>query len=247
MSEEKLKIVIDIVKWIIGSVVLVIVTTIIDTGFKEREMAIKEMAKFDSYIDMVTSADKLVERKRLAQFFKTMTISKDVQARWSDYYEIVSKEYDDTLAVRVAKQDTLNLLLKKPMKNETDSQKIQQIQQDINGLNYQLISNISPTNAVQIKNINIATAHEQVGYEALKDGDFKTAADNFKAAEDNYPTLHNNYELSRLLAKKSDELSKAVTEEEKQNILAATYDTILKNYTYKMPLDVKQNLKRKIK
>lgn len=246
MTEERLKIWIDVLKWLIGSVVLVIVTTIIDKGFKEREMVIKEMAKYDTYIDMVTSADKLVERRKLAQFFKTMTLNEDVQLRWSDYYDLVNKEYEDTLASRNAKLDTLNNYLSKPIKTEEDSQKIEEIQKDINNINYQITSNVTASNAFQLNKIKTASIFENEGYDALKKEDFSTAAEKFKAAETTYPTLHSNYEIGKLLTKSNEELQKAATQPEKEIIKKEAIQNILQNYNYKMPPDVKIELQKKI-
>lgn len=104
MTDERLKIWIDFFKWAVVSVGLVIVTTIIDTGFKERETSLNELEVFGQYVEIITDTENLEKRRILAQYFTHVTPSDSLRARWKEYYEVIRLEYKDKLAIRTQKK-----------------------------------------------------------------------------------------------------------------------------------------------
>ena len=64
-----LKIWIDFFKWFVVSVAIVIMTKIIDSGFKDRELGIQELNEYGRYVELITDYNKVAERRLLAQFF----------------------------------------------------------------------------------------------------------------------------------------------------------------------------------
>jgi hypothetical protein len=66
MTKDK---VIDLIKWSISSVAIVLVTLIIDTGFRERSTGIQEMQVYDKYVDIILKADNIEQRWKLCEYF----------------------------------------------------------------------------------------------------------------------------------------------------------------------------------
>ena len=96
---EKFKYKVEIFKWIIGSVVLVIVTTIIDWGFKDRAAGLQELQQYDKYAtELIVMNDNLKNKRMLAQYFSTVTPSEKLRAGWKLYFDQVDKEYQKLLA-----------------------------------------------------------------------------------------------------------------------------------------------------
>lgn len=84
----------DLVKWFIGSVVLVIVTLIVDKGFRERSAGIQEMQAFDRYVEIILKADNIEERWKLTEFFSTVTPTDRLREKWISYKNIIAPDYN---------------------------------------------------------------------------------------------------------------------------------------------------------
>lgn len=84
---------IDLIKWFVGSVVLVVVTLIIDTGFRKREAEIQEMQVYDKYVDIILSADNIEQRWKLSQYFSIVSPSERFRERWSAYKDTIQSDY----------------------------------------------------------------------------------------------------------------------------------------------------------
>lgn len=93
MNYEKFKFLIELAKWFIGSVVLVIVTVIIDKGFKERSAGIQEMQAYDKYVDIILEADNIEERWKLSEYFAIVTPTDRLRERWVAYKDSIEEDY----------------------------------------------------------------------------------------------------------------------------------------------------------
>lgn len=105
-DNEKLKLYIDLIKWFIGSVVIVIVTLIIESSFKERTAGLQEMQAFNGYVETILKANNIEERWKLSEFFSTVTPTDRLRNRWIIYKESISEDY---LAFRTLKQEEFRL------------------------------------------------------------------------------------------------------------------------------------------
>lgn len=85
--------IIELIKWFIGSVVLVVITLIIDTGFREREAEVREMQVYDKYVDIILSADNIEQRWKLSQYFSIVTPSDRLRQRWIAYKDTIQADY----------------------------------------------------------------------------------------------------------------------------------------------------------
>ena len=101
---EKYKYKVELFKWLIGSVALVVMTTIIDWGFKDRAAGLQELEQYDKYAtELIVLNNDPVKKRMLAQFFSKVTPSEKLRQGWEKYYLEVNAEYrkflrDDSIA-----------------------------------------------------------------------------------------------------------------------------------------------------
>ncbi len=62
---EKFKYVVDLIKWFIVSVALVIMTTIIDSGFRDRAAGIQEIQQYDKYVTDLIVLNKEIKTQAI--------------------------------------------------------------------------------------------------------------------------------------------------------------------------------------
>jgi hypothetical protein len=100
---EKYKYKVEIVKWIISSVVLVTITTIIDWGFRDRAAGLQEIQQYDKYTtELLILNDNPKNKRMLAQYFSNVIPSEKLRDGWKSYYKEVNEEYKDLI-----KQDSI--------------------------------------------------------------------------------------------------------------------------------------------
>lgn len=93
MDNERLKLYLDFGKFFLGTFLIGIITFAVKSGFESREIAIKESEQIGKYVEIALRED-IGTRKRFAEYFKTVTISDRYRTRWTNYYELVKKEFD---------------------------------------------------------------------------------------------------------------------------------------------------------
>ena len=86
---EKYKFNVELLKWFIGSVVLVVATIIIDRGYRERTAGIQEMEVYDKYVDVILKADNIEERWKLTEYFSVVTPTERLRERWILYRDTI--------------------------------------------------------------------------------------------------------------------------------------------------------------
>jgi len=90
MTKDKI---IDLIKWSISSVAIVLVTLIIDTGFRERATGIQEMQVYDKYVDIILKADNIEQRWKLCEYFSIVTPTERLRDRWKVYKDSIQDDY----------------------------------------------------------------------------------------------------------------------------------------------------------
>lgn len=114
MTDERLKIWLTFVKFLLGTFVLGLVSTIINGQFQKREIELKEQEQVGEFLDHALQEDVGV-RRRFAQYFATVTRSSELRERWTEYYKLVNVEYQkiekekQALEEQAAKADSLSL------------------------------------------------------------------------------------------------------------------------------------------
>ena len=91
MELEKLKLIIDLIKFILGSVVVALVTFWINAGFKDREIALSEHQYLVQFKDDALNEDIEV-RRRLAEYFSKLTLGAEMRERWVAYLDLIEQK-----------------------------------------------------------------------------------------------------------------------------------------------------------
>jgi hypothetical protein len=87
------------------------------------------------------------------------------------------------------------------------------------------------------RNFNSALRYENQGYIFLLDKDVAGAVEAFRKSENSYNGFHQVYEIAVFLEKNKSALS-----DPNSDFWRTTYETILKEYSWKMPEDFKEQL-----
>lgn len=101
-----------------------------------------------------------------------------------------------------------------------------------------------------LENINIAIDagdNERAGFQALLSGNLSAARQYFEAAYRTSPTLHNVDEIyHRLLTTEQVQDYDNASSDQKQTLLLGLYRQIIDQYSWGMPDDLKQDMKRRV-
>src|SRR6476660_1068297 len=120
----KLEKVIDLGKWFVISIALVIGASIVSDSFKEREEDLKEVEVFDKHVDTIIAADGIEKRWLLADYFSIVAPSGEIRTAWSNYKTHIQPDLDD---YRASKEQLTQLAAKKDP-SDTDRQQITELQ-----------------------------------------------------------------------------------------------------------------------
>lgn len=93
MDENKLKLWLDFGKFFLGTFLIGFISLVINSGFENREIAIKESEQIGKYVEIALKEDVGV-RKRFAEYFKTVSVSEKYRDRWNIYFDLVSLEFE---------------------------------------------------------------------------------------------------------------------------------------------------------
>ncbi|WP_419735937.1 hypothetical protein [Pseudomonas sp. COR18] len=95
MSEERFRIWITFWQFVLGAVVVGIFSTVISHQIQKREVEIKEQESSAKLLEQALQEDIGV-RRRLSQYFASVTRSPELRERWGEYSKIVEAEYEET-------------------------------------------------------------------------------------------------------------------------------------------------------
>lgn len=220
---EKFKIRVEVFKWFIGSVVLVLVTMIIEKGFRERAAGIQEMQAYDKYVAVILEADNIEKRWKLTQYFSTVTPTERLRERWEIYRDTISKDYTEFIKLKFAKiPDTISKDERQRRMNEV---KLTEYETPLIS-----VSNNSSKS-------ELARAWEEKGFFYLRKRDVTNAIYAFKQSEAAYNQYHQVYEIAKYLDSQKELL---------YEINSPHWETVSKkiatSYSWKMPKEVKDAL-----
>lgn len=138
---SKTQAIIDLGKWMLTSVAIVVGASIVSDAFKEREQDVKEFTVFDKYVDTVTQADNPEKWALLANYFSIVAPKGELRESWKDYKKYV----DDTITVYRANKLESQVKLALPNPTAADLERIAQLEASISSLEQ---SFLPPPNAV---------------------------------------------------------------------------------------------------
>ena len=105
---QRLKYWIDLGKWFVVSVALVIMTTIIDWGFKDRQAGLAELKFYDNYVtELIVLNPSPVQKRMLAQYFACVTPSEKLRTQWKIYHDSIYQEYIDYITPLIEEEALL--------------------------------------------------------------------------------------------------------------------------------------------
>jgi tetratricopeptide (TPR) repeat protein len=246
MNTEILKTWLDFIKWAVGSVAVVIAVKIIDAGFQDREINVREMDHYLKYMTYITNDKQVGELRSIAEFYKTISISKPVRERWEAYYVIVDARYAVAKKQQDAVRDSITLLNLALAKNPQDSGKaarLQVLEAANEYLNVELGADKLNQPAAGNVNSKAASTFEQKGIEAIAMGNLDVASQFFQKSDAAYPAYHNSYELKNLLNNIQPQYD-AANNASKKVILDTLSTHILNYYSWQLPENSKETLKQ---
>lgn len=245
---EKFKYKIELFKWLISSFALVVMTAIINYGFKDRAVGMQEIQQYDKYVSELLVLNKDPGQKRmLAQFFSNVTPSKTLKDGWKSYYKQVDSEYQKSIVIvliqdSIAKAKALKLAR---LDTLTPVQIVQKRELDKSIAKFDSIKNppiIVPSAGTQAGDFITATYNESKGFTALLSRDVDSAINYFEASNRSYSTYHQVYEIARYLrTMRKKILDKNSTE------WIVVYKTLLTKYSWGMSDYVKGEIQSLIK
>ena len=91
---SRIEIIIDLVKWFLGSFVILILPIMIGKSLDDRKQGLQEIEKYDKYAtELIIQNDNLGKRRLLAQYFAYVTPSEILRSRWLDYYQLLDAQW----------------------------------------------------------------------------------------------------------------------------------------------------------
>lgn len=220
---EKYKFNVELFKWFIGSVVLVVATIIIDRGYRERTAGIQEMEVYDKYVDVILKADNIEERWKLTEYFSVVTPTERLRERWILYRDTIKSDY-------YRYKDLKNKEFELSNDTSADKEEMERIQLEIKSLDRKLTKGGS-------NNITSAKVHEDEGFYYLINKDIEGAISSFSASESAYSSYHQVYEISKYLTSNKDKLK-----DKDSPFWKEAYAKILTDMSWKMPEDAKTKI-----
>jgi predicted phosphatase len=256
---EKYKMKMNFLKWVLGTFTIVIITIIINWGFKDRAVGMDEISQYDRYAtELIVLNENPVKKRMLAQFFANVTPSTKLKDGWQGYFEKVDKEYEQFIAEKKSEDKKLTELQKIDTTKLSEAQKKEiqtlevKVQEKENIINAPLVvpqaslsgySTIKTIGSLKFiksnsKNLGLAKQFEDEGFAYLLNKDIDNAIASFAKSENSYNGYHMVYDIAIYLNKNRNQLSNGNIENWK-----TTYGTILSKYSWGMPEKYKLNLK----
>ena len=210
---------IELIKWFLGSFVLVLITTIISYKIQDRQQGISEINQYDTYVtELIVLNKDLGKRRLLAQYFAHVTPSEKLRKPWMNYYLLLDKEYKE-----LQKQDSLIIIQLSNSDTTHNKHLLEQREEIKQKLNDDLII---PGN----NKVDEAARLERLGFESVLNGDIQSAIDYFQQCESVYPSYHSSYEIIKYLKSNINSDKKKICKD-------------LLKWTWKVPKDITDRLK----
>ena len=236
---EKYKYRVELFKWLIVSVGLVIITMVINYSFKDREAGLTEIEMYDKYVtELIVLNQDIGQKRMLAQFFSHVTPSEKLRDGWKNYYSEIEVEYRNSLSP-VIKNDSIIREDYFKLKSKPDSLSTEEIKK-LEVLERQLIENkklLNPRIVLPKRDYGRAISWEKQGFQALLERDIEDAINSFQNSENSYNQFHQAFEITNYLNKNRERLESADSDYWK-----TAFKHIAEKYSWKMPEEIKEKL-----
>lgn len=85
VEQARLDKLIEVGKWFIVSVAIVVGSAMVSDSFKERDQDVKEIEVFNKHVSTITKADGIEERWLLTEYFSFVAPAGALKTSWNDY------------------------------------------------------------------------------------------------------------------------------------------------------------------
>jgi hypothetical protein len=140
IEPDKLDKLIELGKWFIASVAIVVGTAIVSDSFKEREQDVAEIGVFDKYVTTITEADGIEKRWLLAEYFSIVAPPGELRDSWAHYKDYLKPKLDE---YRANKERIVDLASKE-QPTESDQVEIAKLQQQTTLVEQSLVNRQTP-------------------------------------------------------------------------------------------------------
>ena len=144
IEKEKLDKIIDLGKWFFVSVAIVLSTSIVSDGFRERDEDLKEAEFFDKYANTIIQTDEIEKIWLLSEFLATVSPEGAMRDSWEDYKtNIVKPKHDRYLEVNKAIPERKKEIAERSNKADPtpeEQQQTKELEQEIIKLEQEKIS-----------------------------------------------------------------------------------------------------------
>ena len=206
---------IELIKWFLGSFVLVLITTVISFHFQDRQQSLSEVTFYDKYAtDLIVLNPDVAKRRLLAQYFAHVTPNPKVREQWMSYYKIVNDEW-------IKSEGGYNFPPRAQSQSDSSEYPYEEYSKETVGSHLEFVL---PDSKYQS-----ASDLERLGWESLLEGKKDDALFYFRRCEDIYPGFHSIWEVIKLL-----ETDKSLSLEE--------IKSDLKKLTWKIPIDLRRRV-----
>lgn len=223
---------IELFKYAIVTTSIATVSLVISDLFKEREQDVNELVYFDKYANDIKKVDGINERLQLSKYLSIVAPSGSLKTSWKNYYDSVLVEYAEYLRLK-KEEKHLDTITNPTIEQQTRKQEVKE----------SLTIKESPLVSYSAGSVEpagkSAAAYEQEGFNYLLAKDVTGAINAFIASENANNGYHMVYDISKYLRTHKDQLSTSESAYWK-----TAYSDILKNFSWKMPADVKQQLQK---
>jgi hypothetical protein len=167
---DKQKFWIENIKWFVASVLIVVIALIVDSGFKRRELKLKEIDRYDEFVKLlVANSDNIGAQYKLASFYTRFCTYDDIKEEWKTYLSELKKDYDEYLNDLDSTNSTLYTLQSKPEKTAHDTTQIKKLKDKREVLQKIITPEIktqptasnTPTNTITQTTYNIPVTSEE--------------------------------------------------------------------------------------
>lgn len=267
---EKYKLKLNFIKWIVGTVGLTLIATIIKWGFDDRKQGISEVDFYNRYAtELLVLNENPVKKRMLAQYFMNVIPSCKLKKGWQDYFIMVDSEYvflkeeignkeklyDKLDSILIVKKESKSLTKMEESRIERQLNKLKEEMAQYkeyykdyripaNSLTSPLSESLPSTHFVKNNNADIISAEkfEREGFELLLIKNVTRAINSFILSENSYNNYHQVYEIANLLKQRKPEL---LTKD--PTVWKDLYALLLsKEYNFGLPDDIKKRLEAEV-
>jgi hypothetical protein len=225
---ERYKFRIDVIKWFIASVALVIMTIIIDKGFRERAAGVQEMQAFDRYVETILLADNIESRWKLSEYYAIVTPTERLRKRWILYKDSISSDYRTFKALKNKEEELRSLI-------SDQGSSVPGIEKELSTIQNQLAP--FQKGLTTSGKLDDALLWEAQGFSYLVQRDVENAIAAFAKSENAINGFHSVYEIGRYLTENKSRLLDSNSE-----FWKTAYKKIATDYSWKMPAATKISL-----